>query len=395
MSQGEVFPNDELNRADLIVDAVYKGGEEPNLAAATLPDLLNVGNSGGFRKATCQTGSVDLSYVALFHNASEPSWPDKLDPESGIFTYYGDNRKPGSRLHGPPGNQVLRDAYEALHSGERTDIPPILVFSATGEGYDRRFRGLAVPGTQTGNQSEDLVAVWKNKKGERFQNYRARFTILNVAQISRKWVEDLENGNFATDNAPDVWLEWRKNGTYAPLKAERTKDHRSREQQQPSTSLQEQILETVYSRYIENPTDFEYVAAAIFELMDANVGNYEITRETRDGGIDATGKYNISPAIGSDSDTLLVEFALEAKCHHPDSGNGVREISRLISRLRHRQFGVFVTTSYLADQAYKEIKEDDHPVLVLSGGDIAKILIENGFDREQAVNQWLDRQERG
>lgn len=394
MTKGEVFQNHELDRADLVVDAVYKGGEEPNLAAAALPDLLNVGNSGGFRKATCQAGSVDLSYVVLFHNASEPSWPDKLDPESGIFTYYGDNRKPGSRLHGPAGNQFLRDAYESLHNGERTEIPPILVFSTTGEGYDRRFRGLTVPGTQTGNQSEDLVAVWKNKEGERFQNYRARFTILDIAQISREWIKDLENGNFVTDNAPDVWLKWRENATYTPLKAERTKDHRSKEQQLPTTPLQEQILEIVYSRCAENPTDFEYVAAAVFELMDANVGNYEITRETRDGGIDATGKYNISPATGPDSDTLVVEFALEAKCHHPDSGNGVREISRLISRLRHRQFGVFVTTSYLGNQAYKEIKEDDHPVLILSGGDIAKILIESGFDSEQAVSQWLDRQER-
>ncbi|MBV0903478.1 restriction endonuclease [Haloarcula salina] len=393
MSQGDVFPNDGLDRADLVVDAVYKGGSESNLAAATLPDLLNVGNSGGFRKATCQAGSVDLSYVVLFHNASEPSWPDKLDPESGIFTYFGDNRKPGSRLHEPPGNKFLRKAYESLHNGERTDIPPILIFSATGEGYDRRFRGLAVPGTQTGNQSEDLVAVWKNKRGERFQNYRARFTILDVAQVSREWIEDLEEGNCDTDNAPDVWLKWRETGTYTPLKAERTKDHRSKEQQLPSTPLQEQILKTVYSRYTENPTDFEYVATAIFELMDDNVGNNEITRETRDGGIDATGKYNISPASGPDSDTLVVEFALEAKCHHPDSGNGVREISRLISRLRHRQFGVFVTTSYLAKQAYKEIKEDDHPVLVLSGGDIAEILIENGFETEQAVKQWLDRQE--
>jgi hypothetical protein len=34
--------------------------------------------------------------------------------------------------------------------------------------------------------------------------------------------------------------------------------------------------------------------------------------------------------------------------------SGVREMSRLISRLRHRQFGVLVTTSYVDNQAYRE-----------------------------------------
>jgi nucleoside-diphosphate-sugar epimerase len=46
----------------------------------------------------------------------------------------------------------------------------------------------------------------------------------------------------------------------------------------------------------------------------------------------------------------------------------------LISRLRFRQFGIFVTTSYLATQAYKEIREDGHPVVVLAARDIADLL---------------------
>jgi hypothetical protein len=38
------------------------------------------------------------------------------------------------------------------------------------------FRGLAVPGVE-GEPADDLVAIWRSKKGERFQNYRAKFTI--------------------------------------------------------------------------------------------------------------------------------------------------------------------------------------------------------------------------
>jgi hypothetical protein len=51
-----------------------------------------------------------------------------------------------------------------------------------------------------------------------------------------------------------------------------------------------------------------------------------------------------------------------------------------------------VTTSYVGEQAYTEIKQDDHPVLVLSGGDIAKILIGNGLKTEEEVKKWLNRQ---
>jgi hypothetical protein len=58
----------------------------------------------------------------------------------------------------------------------------------------------------------------------------------------------------------------------------------------------------------------------------------------------------------------------------------VKEVSRLISRIRHRQFGVLVTTSLVARQAYEEVREDRHPILFISGRDIAEILIANGFN---------------
>jgi hypothetical protein len=67
----------------------------------------------------------------------------------------------------------------------------------------------------------------------------------------------------------------------------------------------------------------------------------------------------------------------------------------LISRLRHRQFGVLVTTSYVGEQAYKEIKQDGHPVLVLSGGDIVEILVQNGVNTEKEVAQWVAGQVSG
>ncbi|WP_254983402.1 restriction endonuclease [Rhodopseudomonas palustris] len=68
---------------------------------------------------------------------------------------------------------------------------------------------------------------------------------------------------------------------------------------------------------------------------------------------------------------------------------GVREMSRLISRLRHRQFGILVTTSFVDSQAYREIKEDQHPIVVVSAIDIVDILRSHGYGDADAVRRWL------
>ena len=66
-------------------------------------------------------------------------------------------------------------------------------------------------------------------------------------------------------------------------------------------------------------------------------------------------------------------------------------MSRLISRLRHRQFGVLVTTSYVDIQAYREIKEDQHPIIVLAGTDITELLKNNGYANPDAIQAWLEQ----
>jgi len=60
-----------------------------------------------------------------------------------------------------------------------------------------------------------------------------------------------------------------------------------------------------------------------------------------------------------------------------------------LARLRHRQFGVFVTTSFISPQAYKEIVEDRHPVIVVSGVDIIDILYETNINTLEKVDTWL------
>jgi Restriction endonuclease len=116
-----------------------------------------------------------------------------------------------------------------------------------------------------------------------------------------------------------------------------------------------------------------------------NVDRIDVTRPWRDGGRDAVGDYLLGPR----SDPVAVEFALEAKCYAPTNSVGVRETSRLISRRRHRQFAVLVTTSYIHAQAYQEIREDGHPVVIPAGRDLVSMLKSSGIEDHAAVRRLL------
>ncbi len=151
------------------------------------------------------------------------------------------------------------------------------------------------------------------------------------------------------------------------------------------------ILETVFDHFKDAPLAFEAFAARIFQMHDPRVIIDEITRGSVDGGRDAIGRY----LLGLNDDPVYAEFSLEAKCYRPglngETANtvGVREVSRLISRIKHRQFGVLVTTSAVARQAYEEVREDRHPIIFFSGKDVADILVSSGFNTSELVLQLL------
>ena len=48
-----------------------------------------------------------------------------------------------------------------------------------------------------------------------------------------------------------------------------------------------------------------------------------------------------------------------------------------------------VTTSYVNSQAYSEVIDDGHPILIVTGSDIASILRHNNIDSSN-INPWLE-----
>ena len=87
----------QLATSDLFVDAKYEGGRFGNAADDPLPSLLRVDSQGGFRYRGKVAGKLHI--LVLTSSLADPDWPDSIDRETGVFTYYGDNKKPGRELH--------------------------------------------------------------------------------------------------------------------------------------------------------------------------------------------------------------------------------------------------------------------------------------------------------
>ncbi len=392
----KTFTHDNLFASDLILDAIYEGGTAGNVGDDPISKIVpGVGNMGGFRYA----GRGEEKRIAVLYTSGEDKdWPDTFDLRLGRFHYYGDNRTPGHELHDTRkgGNRFLRTIFDRLHSkGEEwRSIPPIFVFEKYPTENSKRsvrFRGLLVPGAPGLTSSEDLVAIWRIKDGARFQNYRATFTILDVAHINRRWIESVVEGREDESMAPEAWMEWKRSKRHIPLVVEPTLEIRTTEEQIPGDRMGKKILKAVYDHFSDDPIAFERFAADLYAMSDTRVIVDEVTRASMDGGRDAVGRYK----LGLDEDPVYVSFSLEAKCYRPPvvggttSTVGVKEVSRLISRLLHRQFGVLVTTSIVAKQAYEEVRQDGHPIVFVTGKDIVDILVRNGYSTVESVESLL------
>lgn len=385
---------------ELLLDGVLKNNNKPSHPDAEFQRFFQIrkgiNNSAGFRvvaKRSSETQSgakaaTDLAFIVLVTTFGEHEWPDSLDRETGEFIYYGDNRHPGTAINQTAlnGNRYLEEMFRLLHDGKRNHIPPLLVFESTKiEGRSHmRFLGLAAPGGESLTASDDLVAVWRLKGTNRFMNYKARMTILREQKIDRQWLVDLVEGVASTESkhCPKAWKRWVGTGFYDALAIERSRTPRPKKDQLPSDPFEKEILRTLFEEL--NDREFEFASAELVKLMDERFIELEVTPQSRDGGRDVIGGYR----VGHDPHQVRLSVFVEAKRWQPTSSVGVKPMSRLISRLKHRDLGVFITTSFFDGQVQQELIDDNHPVLLLSGGDVARLLAAKGMAKGSLTN-WI------
>ncbi len=391
MAIDSAFAFGDLESADLVLDRVYFGGNVGNAGDDPIAKLVPVGNQGGFRfKGSPRRATVQL--VVLYTSGVEVDWPDHIDPTTGDFTYYGDNRRPGHDLHDTRrgGNVLLRDIFSRSRStaDARRAVPPILLFQSAGTGRDVIFRGLLAPGSPRLSSDEELVAVWRTTREMRFQNYRSHFTVLRTHTVTRSWIDQILAGEPLGSACPGEWRKWVQGRIYQALEAPRNLSVRSKAEQLAKTD-DAWMMRMVHDHFRTMPVAFENFAAQMWVQSDPHVASVEVTRPSRDGGRDAVGEYRIGPS----QDPVRLQFALEAKCYDPDGGGiPVRMVSRLISRIKHREFGVFVTTSFIGSQPYQEVREDQHPIVFLVARDLVAILKRMGLNTPMALSAYLNEQ---
>lgn len=355
-------------------------------------DGKGINNTSGFRPKSALAGSTDIvncAFCVLVTSAEEAEWPDSLDPTTALFTYYGDNRSPGKDLHDTTvgGNRLLREVFARLHSNRRSDIPPFLCFEKIrgADGTYMRFLGLAAPGARGNSANDDLVAVWRIKAGRRFQNYRARFTILRTPRITKEWLDDLVAGRKPDDarQCPPDWDHWCKTGIYQPLECEKQLQPRKKLDQLSRTPDERRVLHQLLTL---SDREFEFAAAELTRLMDSRFVDLQVTPHVRDGGRDVLASY----VVGHTHHEVRLSVLVEAKRWNASHAVGVRPMMRLVSRIKHRDIGVFVTTSFFDRQVQQELLDDRHPVLLISGGDIARLLIDKQLGDASVLAHWID-----
>lgn len=396
-----------VSKLDLVIDRIYPNYPQPR-ANRSYTDMLGTARGGAIRyvnksNADKYEGCGRYAYVVLSTTFDINEWPDRIIRQTGDVFFYGDNRDNKKDINDRLGNKILVDIFECTHRDEdRQLIPPILLFETKNKAAEKdqetgysRFLGLLVPGTANSGFN-DLVQEWRiNNDGDRFPNYRARFTILNVNTVSREWLRKrVEDPEHSDEDAPKEWkdyIERGKNGIN-PLRAETGRNPVDKKLQLPGENTPDaRMLQAIVSHYNSdsdgNSYGFEVLAAKLVTMFDSNFDNLKITSRSRDGGYDAFGEYKIGPK--NHRVPIILNCLIEAKCYARTNSVGVKEVSRLLSRMKLGDIGVFVTTSFVLDHAYRETILDDRKILFITGQDIIDILRVNGVN-ETNLKGWLD-----
>lgn len=346
-----------------------------------------MGNSGGIRALNYLDRSAfeDLpAFVVLVTagTATVPKnpWSDFVDFSSAEISYWGDAKLHASkRLDDFKGNSTLRKIYDASLEGTRDALPPFLHFSREKSGWVK-FNGLCV--------LRNLELSWFDDEGTPIRNYHARFTILDCDEVSVEWLHHrvCSPDRVALNDhhgCPQVWKDYIA-GKTTPIDIWQ-KSIRDKTQQLPEEGSDAACILQQLSTL--DPFDFEKVIVALFMEQTAVVHHVAGTKSTGDGGFDFYGTFKLPEPLAYE-----ISFLGEVKRYAANTVVDPKSVSRLVARLSRKQYGIFVTTSYFSNQAQREVLEDDYPVHLMSGIDLASMVLQlklTDHTRKKMSADWL------
>lgn len=316
-------------------------------------------------------------------------WHDEYDLDHGHIRYYGDHK---AGTVGPVGatrgNRALLEVWNEHASGDRSDrvkAAPLLVFRGVpvfteGVRKDKghlEFCGICIM------ERLELVLQRDPRTGRTFPNIATDLTIVSLDandEFDWRWLDDRRDPGMSAEQAlrfaPDAWKRWVNEGRVSlPRIRRRVMSSRvlSRGDQMPIPgSSDETVLHQIYAAFDNDKHAFEWLASRVAEQVLGESGaRYQegwLTRAGGDGGMDFVGRLDVG---NSTAKTPLVVLG-QAKCIAPTSSISPDQVARVVARLRRGWIGVFVTTGSFSQQAQVEVVDDEYPVVLIPGGELAR-----------------------
>lgn len=368
------------------------------------PNFHFVTDAPGHKKALLESGINGMAKVSAGGRQRRPAilirsspwkagseqtpWHDVFDMDNGHVRYFGDHK---AGLSKPPGtttgNAALLDAFtehQAPTAEARAAAAPLLLFRAVSrlgkvKGFVE-FCGLGVI------ERAERVVQWAGHEHTTFTNYVYDIALIDLTDeddcVDWGWITARRNpavsDQEALAKAPRAWRDWVKRGHAALPRVRRrvalARVMKVRDQRPESGSRQDDDLQFVYRQFDGRKHDFEAVASVVAARVLRGSGHsYRegwITRRSGDGGADFVGRIDLGTGLAGTSLVVLGQ----AKCIRTDSLVSAEQIARVVARLRRGWIGVYVTTGAFSQPAQLEMVEDQYPIVLINGLDLAREL---------------------
>jgi hypothetical protein len=332
----------------------------------------------------------------------ETPWQDTFDVDNGFVRYFGDNKSPDRDPASARGNALLLRQFDlhtsAEHSKRQNSVPLILFRRVSRRGKVKgnlEFQGLAVL------TRAERVTQPHLKHNDYFANYVFDFAVLTLAKeaeaLDWEWIGARRDATQAlsqtTRLAPFAWREWLQGG---PELVERYRRRVSKlrvversEQRTIQGSSEEKTLQAIYEFYSKRKSRFEALASRVtHEILTENGASCRegwITPPSSDGGSDFVGRLDLGRGFAQ---VKLIVLG-QAKCEQPATPTGGNHIARTVARLRRGWVGVYVTTSHFSESVQREIIEDQYPIILVHGLELARTVLLLANKKGSSVRDFL------
>ena len=342
--------------------------------------------------------------------SKDTPWRDTFDPNHGHIRYFGDNKTAGVAPECVDGNRNLLKLFDEHSSPKRAvrarASPLIFTRTKRVNGKSKGFREFMGFGAI---RAIERVTQINRKTGEAYANYAYDFVVFSMAAENEnfdwRWIDDRRNMALSDSetlrNAPESWKRWVREGSavfdHVKRRTSSSKIVKAEDQRPQYRSRQERTLESVYKHYEGRKNRFEGLAAIVSErFLGGPDRGYErgwVTGRGSDGGVDFFGLLSVGQSSFGAARLIV---AGQAKCEKPNKPTNGNHIARTVARLKRGWLGVYVTTSYFSEKVQREIIEDEFPIVLINGLQLANILeelcLELGKNSIDDLLMWADAQ---